>query len=57
MSRYDIYPQQQHLENGKRVTTWHIMDTANRCADMGYTFGTRNEALRKCRQIERRAFA
>jgi len=51
--RYDIYHKEEQLENGWQVTTWHIMDTANRCADMGYTFSTREAALANCKLLER----
>ena len=52
--RYDIYHREHRDDDGNLTgRTWHLMDTGNRCADMGYTFATREEALAKCKQVER----
>jgi hypothetical protein len=56
--RYDIYFHEHRDDNGILVArTWHIMDTSNRCADMGYTFTTREDALAICKRLERGGMA
>ena len=54
--RYDIYFRDTRNDNGWTMRTWHIMDTYNRNADMGYTFASREEALAACTKMGRQAF-
>ena len=52
--RYDIYHKENYDDDGNVLTrTWHIMDTANRCADMGFTFDDRQTALAKAKRLDR----
>ena len=52
--RYDIYFQEHRDDEGDLThRTWHVMDTGNRCADMGMTFATREEALTQAKQLDR----
>jgi hypothetical protein len=56
--RYDIYHQEHRDDDGNLTgLTWHLMDTANRCADMGYTFTSREEALATCKRMDSRSRA
>jgi hypothetical protein len=53
--RYDIYFREQYDSEGTVTDrTWHVMDTANRCADMGMLFPTREDALAEAKRLERR---